>query len=112
MVRQECMPPQQISPSATMNSPWSAAMSPASRKVSAMRAELALGSLSQASTEVDESMRMPPVGRMPSSRIWRPISEALRTWVRNCSRSSGEPMAEPPPAPAQIGATKEPTSRP
>ncbi len=57
-------------------------------------------------------MRMPPEGRMPSSRIWRPISEALRTWVRNCRRSSAEPIAEPPPAPLQIGATKEPTSRP
>ena len=57
-------------------------------------------------------MRMPPVGRMPSSRIWRPISQALRTWVRNCLRSSWEPMAEPPPAPPQIGATKEPTARP
>ena len=45
MVRQECMPPQQISPSATTNSPWSAAMSPASRKVSAMRVELAFGVL-------------------------------------------------------------------
>ena len=57
-------------------------------------------------------MRMPPVGRMPSSRIWRPISLALRTWVRNWARSSGAPMAEPPPAPPQIGATKEPTARP
>ena len=57
-------------------------------------------------------MRMPPVGRMPSSRICRPISQALRTWSRNALRSSAEPMAEPPPAPAQIGATKEPTARP
>ena len=57
-------------------------------------------------------MRMPPVGRMPSSRIWRPISLALRTWVRNWARSDGVPMAEPPPAPPQIGATKEPTARP
>ena len=34
--RHECMPPQQISPSATRNSPWSSAILPASRKVSAI----------------------------------------------------------------------------
>ena len=87
-------------------------MSPACAKVSAISFELAFGSLSQASTEAEESTRMPPEGRMPSSRIWRPISLPLRTWVRNCLRSSAEPIAEPPPAPPQIGATKDPTARP
>ena len=87
-------------------------MSPAAAKVSAISFELPFGSASQASTEAELSMRMPPVGRMPISRIWRPISLALRTMVRNCLRSASEPIAEPPPAPAQIGATKEPTARP
>ena len=73
---------------------------------------LPTGSLSQSSTDAELSMRMPPDGRMPSSRICRPISQALRTWLRNRWRSSGDPIAEPPPAPAQIGDTNEPTLRP
>ncbi len=95
-----------------MNSPWSAAMSPAWLKVSAISFELPLGSASQCSTESELSTRMPPVGRMPSSRICRPISEAFRTCSRKRLRSSAEPIAEPPPAPPQIGATNEPTARP
>ena len=57
-------------------------------------------------------MRMPPVGRMPSSRICLPMAQALRTCVEEALSSSSEPIAEPPPAPPQIGATKEPTFSP
>ena len=40
------------------------------------------GSVSQASTPIEESMRTPPVGRMPISRICWPMAQALRTWLR------------------------------
>ncbi len=55
---------------------------------------------------------MPPVGRMPISRICWPMAQAFCTWVRKRLRSASSPMAEPPPAPPQIGATKEPTFSP
>ena len=50
MLRQECMPPQQISPSAASRSPWSSAIAAASRNVAAMRSVLTRGSLSQSET--------------------------------------------------------------
>ena len=36
------------------------------------------------------------------------MPQAFRTWVRNFCRSSCVPMAEPPPAGGQTGATSEP----
>ena len=47
MAFHECMPPQQISPSAARRSPWSSATLPASRKVSAIFLVLPAGSLAQ-----------------------------------------------------------------
>ena len=55
---------------------------------------------------------MPPVGRMPISRICSPMADAFRTCVTKRLRSSASPIAEPPPAPPQIGATNEPTFSP
>jgi len=60
MRRQECMPPQQISPSAAMRSPCCWATLPASRKVSAIFFWLPSGSCNQSSTPEAESMRMTP----------------------------------------------------
>ena len=69
--RQLCMPPQQISPSAASRSPWSSAILQASRKVSAIRFWLPLGSSHHASTLQAESIRTTPLGRTPNSRSRR-----------------------------------------
>ena len=43
-------------------------------------------------------MRMRPLGRMPRSRICRPMTQAFFTAARKRLRSSASPMADPPPA--------------
>ena len=69
-------------------------------------------SSAQSWTPVAESMRTTPVCRMPMSRSWRAMRQAFSTIVRNCLRSSADPMAEPPPTGGQTGATTEPTASP
>ena len=56
----ECMPPQQISPSAARRSPSPLAILPASRKVWAISLVQPFGSLSHAVTPVALSMRTMP----------------------------------------------------
>ncbi len=70
------------------------------------------GSFAQSATPQAESMRTTPCGRMPSSRSFAAIRQALRTWPTNFARSSALPMAEPPPVGGHTGATSEPTTKP
>ncbi len=108
MARHECMPPQQISPSAASHSPSSSAMSQALVKVSMIMRVLPAGSLAQSATPPDESMRTTPEGRAPSSRRRRPMRHALRTCSSQWARCSASPKAQP----LQTGATSEPMARP
>ena len=86
---QLCMPPQQISPSAASRSPWSSAMSQASRNVSAICFVVARRDRPPSrSGSPAESMRTTPYGRMPSSRSVLAMRQALRTCVRKFLRSS------------------------
>ena len=112
MCRQLCMPPQQISPSAASRSPWASAMSAAWRKVSAICLVFSAGFAAQSPGLAEESMRMTPYLRMPSSRSVRPMPQAFSTWVRNFFRSCSSPIADPPPVGGQTGATSEPTTSP
>ena len=67
MFCQECMPAQQISPSAASRSPWSSATLAASRNVSAILFVLPCGSAAQCVGLSAESMRMTPYFRTPCS---------------------------------------------
>ena len=58
----ECMPPQQISPSAASRSPSPFAIFPASRNVFAISFVLAFGSVSQSFTDAALSIRTMPYG--------------------------------------------------
>jgi hypothetical protein len=83
MWRHECIPPQQISPSAANLSPYSSAMSQAALNVSAIFDWLPSGSLTQSAGPVALSIRTTPWGRTPIWRSLLAISQPLRTWVRN-----------------------------
>ena len=108
MFLQECMPPQQISPSAANLSPKSAATSQALWNVSTINFELPFGSFAQSATPAAESIRIMPLGRIPILRNSAPISQERRTMSTKVSRASLSPIAFP----AQIGATKLPISNP
>ena len=85
--------------------------SQASRNVSAIFFVLPAGSFAHSAGLAAESMRTTPYLRMPRSRSFLPIAQALRTCVRNFLRSSSLPIAEPPPVGGHTGATSEPTTR-
>ena len=112
ILRQECMPAQQISPSAARRSPCSRAILPASLNVSAILAWLPEGSPAQSPGPVAESIRTTPFGRTPSSRSVRAMWQPLWTCLRNCLRPSPSSIAEPPPVGGQTGATTVPMVRP
>ena len=59
-----------------------------------------------------ESIRTTPDLRMPMSLSCRAMRQAFSTIETNLSRSSCEPIAEPPPTGGQTGATTERTASP
>ena len=110
---QECIPAQQISPSAARRSPCASAILPASRKVSAIFAVFAVGFSRHLFTPNSaESMRMTPPLRTPCLLKSPAIRQAILTALRNFSRCAASPIAESPMVPGQTGATSEPTSKP
>ena len=110
---QECMPAQQISPSAASRSPWPAATAAASRKVAAIVLVFAEAfSRHLLIPNSAESMRITPYFRTPCSLKILAIRQALRTASMNFARCTGLPMAESPTVPGQIGATSDPTAKP
>ena len=110
---QECIPAQQISPSAASRWPWSRAIAAASRKVSAILAVLARGFSRHAATPNSaESIRITPYFRTPCRSKMPAIRQAIRTAERNLSRAAASPIAESPTVPGQTGATSEPTVKP
>ena len=66
----------------------------------------------QSCTPAAESIRTTPDLRMPMSLSCRAMRQAFSTIETNLSRSSCEPIAEPPPTGGQTGATTEPTASP
>src|SRR3979490_201459 len=81
-----------------------------SRKVDAIFFEPS-GSLAQLLVSVAESMRTIPYDLIPSSRRVLAIPQAFLTCSTKRCRSSGLPMADPPPVGGQTGAMTEPTTR-
>ena len=109
----ECMPAQQISPSAARRSPWSLATLAASRNVAAIFFVLPVGSASQCAGLSAESMRMTPYLRTPCSlRIFGDAAGLLHGERRSSRGPASLPIAEPPTVPGQTGATSEPTASP
>ncbi len=109
---QECMPAQQISPSAARRSPWSLATLAASRNVSAIFLVLPLGSASQWAGPSAESMRMTPYLRTPCSlsisamrQAFSTASDEIRAVLVAAHRRAADGAG-------QTGATSEPTARP
>ena len=91
---QECMPAQQISPSAASRWPLSFAIVAASRKVSAIFTVLALGfSRHFATPNSAESMRITPYFRTPCRSNTFAIRQAIFTAERNFSRAAASPIA-------------------
>ena len=88
MFFQECMPAQQISPSAARRSPLSLATWAASRKVAAIFLVLPLGSASQWAGLSAESMRMMPYLRTPCSLRILAMRQAFFTATTKLARSS------------------------
>src|SRR5690625_6673233 len=94
MVFQDCIPPQQISPSAANDSPKSAATSQASRKVCAISLVLPTGSDSHVSGSTAESIRITPDGLTPNSLSFCAHLADFRTISTYFLRSSAEPRSE------------------
>ena len=110
---QECMPAQQISPSAASRWPLSWAIFAASRNVSAIFAVLALGFSRHLFTPNSaESIRITPYFRTPCFSKTFAIRQAIFTADRNLSLAAASPIAESPTVPGQTGATSEPTVNP
>ncbi len=110
---QECMPAQQISPSAASRWPLSWAILAASRKVWAIFAVLAFGFSRHLPTPNSaESIRITPYFRTPCCSNTFAIRQAIFTAERNFSFAAASPIAESPTVPGQTGATSEPTVKP
>ena len=110
IVRQECMPPQQISPSAASRSPWSRAIVAACLKVSAIFFWLPAGSLAQSAGRA---------GRVDPDDAVRPDAQlaellAIRQRLADRGRGNSAAAASSPIAEAsnQTGATTEPITKP
>ena len=113
MFFQECMPAQQISPSAARRSPLSLATLAASRNVAAIFLVLPLRvgvPVGRAVGRVDADDAV-----LADAVLVEDLGDAAglfhgqrRTWRGPASL----PMAEPPTVPGQTGATSEPTARP
>ena len=106
----ECMPPQQISPSAASRSPWSFGdlrrPRGRSRRSSSGSLRDPWPSRSRPRGRVDADDAVGPHAQL-AELAWR-CGSALRTCSTNFLRSSSSPMAEPPPVGGQTGATTEP----
>ncbi len=93
----ECMPAQQISPSAARRSPCCSAILPASRKVSAIIAVFAFGFSRQLATPNSaESMRMTPYLRTPYLLKMPAMRQAIFTALALFVSGAGTPVTQEP----------------